>query len=78
MRLYTMNHLIEQSEINYHLPNNPQAQACLNKLCRLIVEECIYAVRDADESHAHTTFDKGMIGGTKKRCITSIKERLSL
>ena len=71
-----MNHLIEKSEINYHLPNNPEAQACLNKLCRLIVEECIQAVKDADESHAHTTFDKGMIGGTKQRCITSIKERL--
>jgi hypothetical protein len=73
-----MNHLIEQSEINYHLPNNPEAQACLNKLCRLIVEECIYAVRDADETHAYTTFDKGMIGGTKQRCVTSIKERFSL
>jgi uncharacterized protein (UPF0261 family) len=73
-----MNHLIEQSEINYHLPNNPEAQACLNKLCRLIAEECIQAVKDADETHAHTTFDKGMIGGTKQRCVTSIKERLSL
>jgi hypothetical protein len=73
-----MNHLIEQSEINYHLPNNPQAQACLNKLCRLIIEECIYAVRDADETHAHTTFDKGMIRGTKQRCVTSIKEKFNL
>ncbi len=56
----------------------PEAQACLNKLCRLIVEECIYAVRDADETHAHTTFDRDMIRGTKQRCVTSIKERLSL
>jgi hypothetical protein len=78
MRLNNMNHLIEKSEINYHLPNNPEAQACLNKLCRLIVEECIYATRDADESHAHTTFDKGMIGATKQRCITNIKEKFNL
>jgi hypothetical protein len=70
--------LIEQSEINYHLPNNPQAQACLKKLCRLIVEECIYAVRDADETYAHTTFDRGMIRGTKQRCITNIKEKFGL
>jgi hypothetical protein len=78
MRLNNMNHLIEKSEINYHLPNNPQAQVCLNKLCRLIVEECIQAVKDADETHAHTTFDKGMIGGTKQRCIANIKNRFNL
>jgi hypothetical protein len=73
-----MNHLIEQSEINYHLPNNPEAQACLNKLCRLIIEECIYAVRDADETHAHTTFDRDMIRGTKQRCIVNIKNKFNL
>jgi hypothetical protein len=78
MRLNNMNHLIEKTEINYHLPNNPEAQACLKKLCRLIVEECIYAVRDADESHVRTTFDKGMVGATKQRCIKSIKDKFGL
>ena len=73
-----MNHLIEKSEINYHLPNNPEAQACLKKLCRLIVEECIQAVKDAKEDHVRTTFDEGMAGATKQRCITNIKERFNL
>ena len=73
-----MKELIEKSEINYHLPNNPQAQACLNKLCLLVVEECLQAVKDAKEDHVHTTFDVGMVGATKQRCITSIKEKFSL
>jgi hypothetical protein len=43
-----------------------------------MVQECIQAIKDADETHAYTTFDKDMIGGTKQRCVTSIKERFSL
>ena len=73
-----MKELIEKSEINYYLPNNPQAQACLNKLCLLMVQECIQAIKDADEHHALTTFDIGMVGATKQRCIKSIKDKFGL
>lgn len=73
-----MNQLIEKSEINYHLPINPEARQTLERLCRLIVEECIQAVNDADERHAYTTFDKSQIGTTKERCIISIQEKFGL
>lgn len=73
-----MKELIEKSEINYHLPNNPEARARLNKLCHLIVEECIQAVRNADEHHAYTTFDRGQIRATKDRCIMSIQDKFGL
>lgn len=73
-----MKHLIEKSEINYHLPNNPEARACLDKLCQLIVKECIQAVKESDEHHAYTTFDKSIIGGTKDKCVKSIKEKFGL
>jgi hypothetical protein len=73
-----MNQLIEKSEINYHLPINPEARQTLERLCRLIVEECIQAVRDADEHHAYTTFDKGQIRATKDRCIMSIQDKFGL
>lgn len=70
--------LIEKSEINYHLPINPDARETLNRLCRLIVAECIQAVNDADERHGLTTFDRGQIAATKERCVKSIKERLNV
>lgn len=73
-----MNHLIEKSQINYHLPRNSEARSALDKLCRLVVEECIEAVKTADERHAYTTFDKSQIGSTKERCIKNIKERLGV
>jgi hypothetical protein len=44
----------------------------------LVIQECIQAIKDAKEDHVHTSFDKGMVGGTKQRCVTSIKERFSL
>ena len=73
-----MNQLIEKSEINYHLPINPEARETLHKLCRLIVAECVEAVNVADERHGLTTFDRGQIAATKERCIKSIKERLNV
>jgi hypothetical protein len=42
---------------------------------RLIVKECIEAVRNTDTRHAYTTFDKGLIDTTVERSIKSIKER---
>ena len=73
-----MNQLIEKSEINYHLPINPEARQTLKRLCSLIVDECIEAIKDADERHAFTTYDKGVIGSTKERCIKNLRERLEV
>jgi len=42
---------------------------------RLIVNECIDAVRNTDTRHAYTTFDKGLIDATIQNSIKSIKER---
>jgi hypothetical protein len=56
-----------------HYPSiNPEMQLAF---ARLIVKECIEAVRNTDTRHAYTTFDKGLIDTTVERSIKSIKER---
>lgn len=41
----------------------------------LIIKECIDAVIIADQTHGLTSFDIGIITGTKQRCVKNIKER---
>jgi hypothetical protein len=56
-----------------HYPSiNPEMQLAF---ARLIVKECIEAVRNTDTRHAYTTFDKDLIDNTVERSIKSIKER---
>ena len=54
-----------------HYPEiNPSIQATF---ARLIVEECINAVRDTNTHHALTTFDKSLVETTIAKSIESIE-----
>jgi uncharacterized protein YdgA (DUF945 family) len=48
--------------------------ATLEKFTKLLLEECITAVKNTDTTHAYTTFDKGMIDSTITKCVNSIKK----
>ena len=47
-------------------------------LIELTIRACINAVKNADTTHAYTSFDKGMIDATIEKCVQSIKERFEL
>lgn len=56
-----------------HYPSiNPDMQMAFAKL---ILNECIDAVRNTDTTHAFTTFDKATIDSTIAKSVTSIEER---
>jgi hypothetical protein len=58
-----------------HYPSiNPDMQLTF---ARLVVNECIEAVRKTDTTHAYTTFDKSLIDATIERSIKSIKEKFN-
>lgn len=56
-----------------HYPEiNPQMQEAF---ARLIVQECIDAVRNTKRQHANTTFDLNMVETTIAKSINAIEER---
>lgn len=56
-----------------HYPGiNPEMQLAF---ARMIVDECIDAVRSTNQNHAYTTFDKGMIQSTIDKSVKAIEER---
>lgn len=59
-----------------HYPSvNPVLQEAF---ARLIINECIDAVKNTNKHHAYTTFDLGMVESTIEKSIESIKQRFSL
>lgn len=56
-----------------HYPGiNPEMQLAFAKM---IVDECIDAVRSTNQTHAYTTFDKGIIETTINKSVKAIEER---
>lgn len=48
------------------------------QFARLIIDECINAVKNTNKHHAFTTFDLGIVEATIEKSIKAIDERFKL
>ncbi len=59
-----------------HYPSiNPDMQEAF---ARLIINECIDAVKSTNKHHAYTTFDLGLVESTIEKSVNAIQERFPL
>ena len=59
-----------------HYPSiNPDVQ---EQFARLLIDECLDAVKNTNKHHAFTTFDLGMVEATIEKSIESIQKRFLL
>jgi hypothetical protein len=53
---------------------NPALQEAF---ARLIIDECIDAVKNTNKHHAYTTFDLGMVEATIEKSVLAIQQRFT-
>jgi hypothetical protein len=72
MNLELIKKLQLQAGGSHYSSINPEMQLSFAKL---ILAECINAVRNTDTTHAFTTFDKDVIDSTIDKSVSAIEER---